>query len=501
MTIGQRYASSFAHVKRVGVIGAGVAGLQTARSLKARGFEVEVFEKAPDVGGLWRENYVSSGVQIRKNYYGLLDEEIPHGDWASTPEIQKYILGFVDKHNLRSMIRFNTEVSSVSPRADGQRGWDFVVKDKDGKEATHSLDFAVVSHGLYSQTANMPTLPGKESFSGPIIHSSQFLSEDLVKGKKVVVIGGGKSAMDIAKVASKVGESSVLLYRQAHWITPQSILGLIPTEWIFMSRLGQALVGSYKGAWPDAPSGPKLAHTLLAPVMHGVFALLGAIFAVQRKHYGDFKPEHDFVADFYNVPQLQSAEFTQMVDKGEITATKGSVKSVEADGVVLGSGEKVPCDVIVCATGFGSSYPFFDAATLSALGVEKDGLYLYRHLLAPKVQDIAFVGAEASTLENSVTYGLQAEWLARALVGAVELPSADKMQTDVDALKAWKRSWMPESPYRSALILAHFLHYHDSLLADMKETPFRKSPNFLAEMFAPYTYKDYNGIVGAQVAK
>ena len=57
-------SNDFSHVKTVGVIGAGVAGLQVARSFRKNGFDVKVFENAPDVGGLWRENYHSYGIQV-----------------------------------------------------------------------------------------------------------------------------------------------------------------------------------------------------------------------------------------------------------------------------------------------------------------------------------------------------------------------------------------------------------------------------------------------------
>ncbi len=69
--IGRRAFSTsndFSHVKSVGIIGAGVAGLQMARACKNHGFECRVFEKAPDVGGLWRENYHSFGIQVNCSF-------------------------------------------------------------------------------------------------------------------------------------------------------------------------------------------------------------------------------------------------------------------------------------------------------------------------------------------------------------------------------------------------------------------------------------------------
>ena len=55
---------NFQHVKKVAIIGAGVAGLQTARALQKIGKEVVIFEKSDNVGGVWRENYADFGLQV-----------------------------------------------------------------------------------------------------------------------------------------------------------------------------------------------------------------------------------------------------------------------------------------------------------------------------------------------------------------------------------------------------------------------------------------------------
>jgi dimethylaniline monooxygenase (N-oxide forming) len=65
------------------------------------------------------------------------------------------------------------------------------------------------------------------------------------------------------------------------------------------------------------------------------------------------------------------------------------------------------------------------------LGMQKDGLYLYRSVLPPRLTSLAFVGSEVATYNSMLTAGLQAEWLAAVWAGQVTLPTMSAMQKDV----------------------------------------------------------------------
>ncbi|CAE8626880.1 unnamed protein product, partial [Polarella glacialis] len=248
-------SNEFAHVKSVGVIGAGVAGLQMARACLAHGLKVTVFDKAPKVGGLWQSNYHSYGVQVPKEFYEFPDFPSPlaAGDYPTGAQTQAYIESYAQEFKLLPHIKLKHSVVALEQRAKGQKGFVFIYKTETGADQAEEFDFAVVASGMYSQVRNMPDwAASKGGFGGDVIHSSQYLEQATAKGKKVLVIGCGKSAIDIVVSVSEVSkEPPTLLFRNAHWCTPRLIAGFIPFQYVFLSRFGQGLVSWYKGPFPD----------------------------------------------------------------------------------------------------------------------------------------------------------------------------------------------------------------------------------------------------------
>jgi dimethylaniline monooxygenase (N-oxide forming) len=291
---------AFSHVKRVAIIGGGVAGLNTARALAARGLQCTIYEANDAVGGVWRSNYSGYGLQVPKNLYEFLDHPFPGSDWhyPSGSETQAYIQGFAQRHvEPVAKIRLSTRVSALAPRACGARGWDVSTSAGD----TQPFDYVVAATGGYS-TPFLPALPGREAFPGAVLHSTAFTAAEAagVRGKHVVVVGGAKSALDCALAAAGAGAASTtLLSRAARWGTPRKIAGLIPFQYVFLSRFGQALVSWFKGAWPTAPASVGAVHAAIAPIMRPVFGLVEALFAFQLGLRGLRAPQLDVVADFY----------------------------------------------------------------------------------------------------------------------------------------------------------------------------------------------------------
>jgi|GEM_PF-1158827 len=497
------FHSSRRNDMRVGVLGAGVAGLQVVRSMKARGIDVVAFDSAPQPGGLWQENYSNFSLQVPKQLFEFPDfpnTDVKNGVLPSGPQVQDYILKFVEKFELGDSLALNTTVTRIS--RDGESGWTFQVRSTNGDEREEKFDYCVVSHGMYSTFKNLPRVENLETtFKGKVVHTSDFRDPRVTSGKKVVVVGGCKSAMDVAVEASNAGASSVtILQRHAHWPVPHHIAWIIPFQYIFLSRFGQMLVSAHRGVYPAASPLMKTFRFVGWPVMKPVFSIVESLFAFQFGLTGDLRPKSDIVTDFYAYGHLLDYTLKAKKESGDIIVINGELsKATSPDEFKLTNGLKIEADIVIFGTGFKKNYSVFSSDVQDDLDIQNDGLYLYRHMLPSHVKNLAFIGSEIATISNILTFGLQAEWLARKLSGFQSdsmHATSQEMQTEVEALKTWKRGWMQQNSSRANLILLHQTHYHDHLLKDMKIDHLRKFPNILAEFLMPYAPQDYNNIIG-----
>lgn len=478
------------------VVGAGVAGIQAIRALRAKGFEVDCFEMSDNVGGVWRENYQHFGVQVPKQLYEFTDlefTETPFNDYPTGEAAQAYIERYTDHFDLNRHIKLNTKVNGVKQLDDGS--WNVDIAGS-GEQAYDKL---VICSGLYGgHNKNIPEAKGQGDFAGDIIHTHDYRDEK-VKGKKVVVVGNGKSAVEVATFCSDAGAESVtLLSRQTHWPTPQKIANIIPFQHVFLSRLGQALVIGLRGPLPgSSPAVMSAWHALGWPVMAGAFKVVELLFAAQYGNLtGPTSPflKQSVVSDFYGYGCVLNYTMRDKVKSGEIDWQVGEIESFGEGGVTTKKGETTDADVVIYGTGFKKNYSIFDSEMQEKLNIESDGMYLYRNTTHLDIPNLAFVGSELATIMNITSYGIQAAWLGKLWKGEISYDQQEA-KAEVDAIKAWKRAWMPDTPARASLILLHQTHFHDRLLKDMGISHRRRGANVLAELFCAQASSHYDGVI------
>ena len=139
-------------------------------------------------------------------------------------------------------------------------------------------------------------------------------------------------------------------------------------------------------------------------------------------------------------------------------------------------------------------FPFFPDRYRQLLEAENDGVQLYRHLLHPRIPNVAFAGFNHGFMHvPAVEVGML--WLAAWLDGDLALPSADDMLQSMTRVLEWKRRYINYEPSRSCAVNTRFQQYIDILLKDLGVSPYRKMPNILAELFSQYGAADYRGIL------
>ena len=119
-------------------------------------------------------------------------------------------------------------------------------------------------------------------------------------------------------------------------------------------------------------------------------------------------PEEGIETDLFSGGQILNYEFRDMVNSGQIQTVCGSIDKFTETGVVLVDGNQLDADLVIYGTGFAKNYDVFDKVIQSKLNIQKDGLYLYRNIIPPRVPDVAFIGCEVSTFNNILSQGLQA---------------------------------------------------------------------------------------------
>jgi dimethylaniline monooxygenase (N-oxide forming) len=490
-------------IGRVGIVGAGVAGLATAKTLRADGIECVIFERAPRLGGVWADGYSNFGVQVQKELYEFPDWPLPPDAPSFTPGpvMQKYLEGYADHFGVTPGLRLESRVTSIDRRQDGAPGWE-ITSETGGETATESFDLVAVATGLYSETPNVPEYPGRDDFPGDVLHISALKTRAPLEGKSVAVIGYGKSATDAAGEAAAVAKDVHLIFRDVHWPVPRKLAGVLPFKWGMLNRLTAALIPPYMRPSPAV----RWLHSLGRPLVWIYWRLVEVLLRVQFKlgtriaQGEDLVPNRPVERDcFGESTMVPRPGFMGLIRDGRVSAHRTEIERYTPDGLILKDGDNVSVDCVVFGTGWKSDYGYLSPEIREVLGDDDDGFYLYRHILHPDLPNLAFLG-RASTFLSIVTYSVQARWLAEVVAGRVTLPERDAMLEEIALMQQWKRSWMPFSSARSARVLLHMANYHDELLRDFGANPFRKRGVFapLKEVLAPYQSSDYREIASGE---
>lgn len=310
------------------VVGAGPAGLATARALKAHAIDFDVIEQHDRVGGIW--NIDAPGSPMYEAAHFISSKSLsaftgfPFGDdtpdYPSHRQIFEYLQSFAQRYGLLSNVVFGTTVVSLQPHPGG--GW---LVENQRHEVTHYR--AVVCCSGAQWTPRMPSLPG--TFSGELVHSSSYRDFDLLKGRRVLVVGGGNSACDIAVDAGRVAARAVISMRRGYWFIPKHIFG-VPSD-VF------------------AANGPHLPKRL----EQAVFGFLLRLLYGAPERLGLQRPDHRL---FETHPVLNSNLFLAL-QHGDVTARPG-IADVRGAEVGFTDGTAEQFDVIIMATGYVHDAPY-----------------------------------------------------------------------------------------------------------------------------------------------
>jgi cation diffusion facilitator CzcD-associated flavoprotein CzcO len=402
------------------VIGAGPSGITAAKRLHDHGIPFDCFEASDDVGGNWyfkNPNGMSACYQslhIDTSKFRLAFEDYPAPDeWPDFPhhsQLFQYFRDYVDHFGIRERIVFDTKVTAAERGADGR----WLVTTSDGR-TTH-YDALVVCNG-HHWDPRIPDYPGE--FDGTLLHSHAYndpFDPVDMRGKRVVVVGMGNSGLDIASELSQrfLAAKLYVSARRGVWVLPKYVNGKVGDKrsmprWMppkLGLRLKQRFVRKYRGKMED---------------------------------YGLPEPDH---LPFEAHPSA-SEEFLHRAGCGDITF-KPAITALEGSRVRFADGSAEEVDVIICATGYRISFPFFSDPEL--LPDSDNRFPLFKQMMKPGIDNVFFLGL-AQPLPTLVNFAEQQSKLVAAyLTGRYHPPSEQEMHAAIRSAETARTGRYYDSP-------------------------------------------------------
>lgn len=384
--------------KRIAVIGAGPSGITALKNLLDQGLEAIAFDRNHDVGGNWiySENeshssvfetthIISSKTLSQYEDFTFDDFDPETADYPSHDELRRYFQAYARKFGLYEHIRFHTMVIHCEWINDQE--WQ-ITTEREGVRSTEKFTDLVVCNGHHWKP-RWPSYPGE--FTGEFIHSHHFKKADPFRDKRVLVIGGGNSACDVAVETSRVSEMTAISWRRGYRIIPKFFFGK-PSD-----KIGE------RSSWIPLKI-RSFFFDILLKIMVGDNSLYGL-----RKVETKFGETHPTIND----------ELLYKIRHGKVKP-RMDIKRLEGKKVIFEDGKEENYDVIIACTGYYLSHPFFDE---NFIDYSSGPVPLYLKMFHPSYRNLYFVGMFQPLGCIWPGAELQSKIMARELAGKWKRPA------------------------------------------------------------------------------
>ena len=376
----------------VAIIGAGISGIGMAAHMQAmcpdRSFGL--FERRENLGGTW-DLFRYPGVRSDSDMHTLgfvFEPWVHENSIADGPAILDYLNRIVDERGIRQHIRFQTKVISADWDAATAR-WMLRTEDAQGNPRHTTARFLYLGSGYYDyDEAYDAQIPGRESFVGEILHPQFWPADFDATGKRIVVIGSGATAVTIVPSIAAKAAHVIMLQRTPTWYATRpardafanALRRFLPAKLAYtITRFKNVRMQDY--VFKKARSSPdKIAEFLTGKI---------------KAELGDKYDAKSFTPPYNPWDQrlclVPDSDLFRAMKAGKAEVVTDHIERIDANGIVLKSGQRLDCDVIVTATGLKMAMAGKIAVSIGGVPVDFSQHFYYKGCMFSNVPNLAQV--------------------------------------------------------------------------------------------------------------
>ena len=333
----------------IAIIGAGFAGIGAAIKLLEAGIDsFTIFERASEIGGTWRDNtYPGAACDVESHVYSLSFEQNPSWTrrYATSSEIQAYLIGIVEKHGLRERMRLDTEI--LEARFDEDAGvWNLTTSHGDTFRAR-----AVIAGCGGLVDPSYPDIEGMAEFEGDMMHTARWNHDVDLAGKRVSVIGTGASAVQVVPSIAPIVALLTVFQRTPAWVVAK--FDRFYPAWLkrLLARVPFFLRASrFFKYWLSEMRGPIVFYN--SKLLSTIGVLLSKWNLRRQVKDPELRKKLTPTFQFGCKRVLVSDDYWAAFEREDVELVTDSIERIEAKGVRTDDGTLHEADVIVLATGF-----------------------------------------------------------------------------------------------------------------------------------------------------
>lgn len=444
---------------RAAVIGAGLCGLGSIKSLKEEDFDVVCFEKTGYCGGLWRyhdddsdgvASVMKTTIINTSKEMGAISDFPPPADYPNymhNSMMYEYIKTSLEKFDGMRYIKFHHETQKIEKTDDYEETgrWKVTCKNTETGEIVSDVFDCVavcIGHHVYP---NIPTFPGQKDFTGKIMHSHSLKTAKGFEDMRIIVVGVGNSGMDAAVELSSVAKQVYLSSRRGTWVLPKIGPGGLPLDATFLRRPSYLML-------------KYLPYNLVCTISEMFInsSLDHSLYNLKPKHR--IWSQHPTASDILPIKLLSG-----------VVVTRGNIKTFTKNGVIFeNEEEETPVDAAILCTGYKVKFDFLSEDILS---VKDNRVQLYKYIFPPDLPHptLAILGLIQPNGPGIPVGEMQARWASAVMRGKISLPSKEKMYADIKKKDDYNRKRFTNSSRHTFQV--EFIGYQDELAEEIGVKP------------------------------